>query len=177
PNELASYLLLLLPLLLACTLKAPGVTQRFAYGTLVALGFWLLLLTYTRGALVALLLIVPLLLFLLGGKRLGFSGLLVLVVAVGVLALGAGAARQRLMSVFTSSDSGYTTRLAAWQWATTTFLHHPVLGVGMDNLPLQPDAPLTSVQQGLRQKDAENLALDGLRELGILGLRALVWCI
>lgn len=176
PNELATYLLLTLPLMVACLVKAPSALLRLVFGLLAGLGTWLLLLTYTRGALLAFLLVVPLVLILAGGRKFALAGLSVAVVALGVVVLKGGSISARLLTVLSSSNDGYSTRFAAWHWAFASFARSPIVGVGAGNMPFQPGDPYTSNALGLREVDAENLMLNVLAERGILGLAVVCGC-
>jgi len=170
PNELAAYLLLVLPFFLAFTLKAPTRTERISFAVLGAMGFGLLYLTYTRGALLALLVAAPLVWYVLGGRKVFAVGTIVLVALTAGLLLATGTAAHRYLTVLSLADTGYTTRFATWQWAFNTFLAHPLVGVGIDNLRFQPHAPTIDAAQGLQAVDAESLYLNILAELGVAGL-------
>lgn len=169
PNELAAYLLLVIPIVLAFVIKAPSTTERLSYALLGTMGVGLLFLTYTRGALIALIVTVPLLCYVLGGRRVFMVGTVVLLALAGGLFLGSGAAGHRYLTVLSLADSGYTTRFAIWHWAFSAFLTHPLLGVGVGNLQFQPHAPYIDASQGIRAVDAENLYLNVLAELGVVG--------
>lgn len=176
PTELAAYLLVVLPFVIACAVKAPGRVERFAYWVMAGIGIWLLVLTYTRGAVVAFFVVLPLLLFLVGGWRYCLAGLALMLAAAAFLLTGGGALHDRLLSVLNPADSGYTTRQAIWEWAWHAFQTHPIFGVGLDNLKLQPDAPLANAWQRQRATDAEDLYLNTAAELGIVGLVAVLAC-
>ncbi|HEV8194151.1 MAG TPA: O-antigen ligase family protein, partial [Ktedonobacterales bacterium] len=177
PTELAAYLLIVLPFVIACAVKAPGRVERFAYWVMAGIGVWLLVLTYTRGAVVAFFVVLPLLLFLVGGWRYSAVGLALILAGAGFLLLGGGDLHGRLLSVLNPADSGYTTRQAIWEWAWNAFQTHPILGVGLDNLKLQPNAPLANSWQRQRATDAEDLYLNTAAELGVVGLVAVVGCL
>jgi O-antigen ligase len=169
PNELAAYLLLILPLLVAFALRARSKVERLAFWVLTAFGFWVLALTYARGALIAFLIVCPIIFFLLCERKVALAGTTVtIVVAVG-LALFSGGQSDRLFSVLTLDDPGYATRFATWGWALDAFLRHPLVGVGLDNLRNQPNAPYVDLAGTIRSFDAENLYLNALAELGLLG--------
>jgi glycosyltransferase involved in cell wall biosynthesis/O-antigen/teichoic acid export membrane protein len=169
PNELASYLLLALPLLLAYGMRVPSKMERVSFWVLGAIGFWVLTLTYTRGALIAFFVVVPLLFFLLCDRKTALIGAgATLLGAVGFVLFG-GEQSQRVLSVLLLDDAGYTSRFAIWRWAFDAFVQHPLFGVGLDNLRFQPNAPFTNVARTLRSVDAENLYLNVLAELGLVG--------
>lgn len=177
PNELAAYLLIAMSLLVAYGVKVPSRLEKTAYLLLVGMGFWLLVLTYTRGALVAALVVAPLFLFLLGGRRLGIAGLLAAATVAAVLLFSGGATGGRFLTLLSSNDSGYTTRLAVWRWAWHGFLQRPLFGVGAGNLRYQPGAPYSDTWLHLRDTDAENLYLNVLAELGVVGFVAVMACL
>jgi glycosyltransferase involved in cell wall biosynthesis/O-antigen/teichoic acid export membrane protein/O-antigen ligase len=169
PNELAAYLLLTLPLLLAYALRAPSKVERVSFWVLTAIGFWVLTLTYTRGALIAFFVVCPILFFLLCDRKIALAGTAVTLVAALGLALYAGGQSERILSVLAFDDTGYTLRFATWPWALDTFIQHPFIGVGLENLRYQPNAPYADVAQTMRAVDAENLYLNVLAELGLVG--------
>ncbi len=169
PNELAAYLLLTLPLLLAYALRVPSKTERLSFWVLTALGFWGLTLTYTRGAVIAFFIVCPILFFLLCDRKVALGGVALTLVAAAGLALFDSGQSGRFLSVLTLDDSGYTSRLATWGWALDAFLRHPLVGVGLDNLRHQPNAPYVDTTGVMRSVDAENLYLNALAELGLLG--------
>lgn len=169
PNELAAYLLLILPLLLAYALRVPSKVERVSFWVLTVIGFVALALTYTRGAVVAFLIVCPILFFMLCDRKVALAGTIAtLVVAVG-LTLYVGRESGRFLSVLALDDTGYTFRFATWQWALDAFLRHPLIGVGLDNLRYQPNAPFVDATGVMRSVDAENLYLNVLAELGLLG--------
>lgn len=177
PNELAAYLLLVLPLVAAAVAQIPWLFERSATAVLLALGLWLLLATYTRGALLAALVAAPLLLLGLGFRRWAVLGSIAAALLLGFVVLRGGALSSRLLSLLSPSDAGYTTRLAAWRWAISAFLHHPFTGIGLGNLKVLPGAPYIDPANGVREVDAENLILNVLAEMGVLGLGAVIYCL
>ncbi|HEX8995154.1 MAG TPA: glycosyltransferase [Ktedonobacterales bacterium] len=177
PNELAAYLLLLIPMLTACAVTTRDIAERVAYLLLTCAGGALLLLTYTRGAQLGVAVALIVLLWTLGGYRLGLGGLALLASAALALAFIPGPISARLISAVTGSDGWQVFRLAAWKWAFSTFLSHPLFGVGIGNISLQPGAPVVSVGQSLHELDAENLFLNVLAEMGVFGLLAILLCL
>lgn len=173
PNELAAYLVLIIPLLTACAVTVRDLTERVGYVLLTFAAASLLLLTYTRGALLGVTVALIVVLWALGGYRLGLAGLAVILGCALALAFIPGPISSRLMTAVTGSDGWQVFRLSAWRWAGSAFLHHPLLGVGIGNISLQPGAPLVA---GAPEQDAENLALNVLAEMGILGALAVGAC-
>jgi glycosyltransferase involved in cell wall biosynthesis/O-antigen/teichoic acid export membrane protein/O-antigen ligase len=169
PNELAAYLLLLIPILVAMCIKVPTRAERVSFAMFAVLCGWLLVLTYTRGALIAMLVALPVLLFAVGGRRIALYGVLAVALAGIGLVVAPGGQGHRFLTVLSLSDPGYTNRVAIWQWALRVFAHHPLVGVGLDNLHLQPNAPYLDATRAIHAVDAENLLLNVLAELGLAG--------
>ncbi|HEV2238906.1 MAG TPA: glycosyltransferase [Ktedonobacterales bacterium] len=176
PNELAAYLLLVLPLLIAFALKTPDRQERFAYGIPAALGCVLLTLTYTRGALVALVLVIPLIAALALGRKYGLAAIFVVLLAGVGIFIKDGVQRARLLTILDLGSSGYSVRFQVWQWALRVLRAHPLVGVGAGNLRYQPNAPLVNPAAGELALDAENLALNVAAEMGLAGLVAVGAC-
>lgn len=174
PNEFASYLILIIPILTACAVTIRDLTERVGFLLLAFAGATLLLLTYTRGALLGVTVALIVLLWLLGGYRMGLGALAALIFGALALVFIPGPMSARLVTVVTNSDSWQVLRFAAWNWALSIFLHHPIFGVGIGNISLQPGAPLVSASQGLREMDAENLLLNVLAEMGVFGALAVL---
>ncbi|HEX6122604.1 MAG TPA: glycosyltransferase, partial [Ktedonobacterales bacterium] len=176
-DELNGYLLLVLPILLVCAIKVTSWAERLAYALLVLLGLLLLVLTYTRSAFLIFLFIPPVLLYFLGYRKFALLGVFG-GAFIGLTALLVDAnASARLFSLLSTSDVGYTNRLATWRWALNAFLHHPVLGVGPRNLQFQPGAPFANPYLHQLEDNAENSYLNVLADLGLMGLACLVTCI
>ncbi len=173
PNELSAYLVLIIPLLTACAVTVRDLTERVGYLLLTFAAASLLLLTYTRGALLGVAVALIVLLWALGGWRLGLAGLAALLAVGLALAFIPGPISARLVTAVTGSDGWQVFRLNAWRWAVSIFLQHPLLGVGIGNIGLQPGAPLVA---GVRELDAESLALNVLAEMGVLGALAVGAC-
>jgi O-antigen/teichoic acid export membrane protein/glycosyltransferase involved in cell wall biosynthesis/O-antigen ligase len=176
PNELAAYLLLVIPVLIAFAIRAPSRLERLAYWTSVTLGSGLLTLTYTRGALVALILIVPLVAALAGGRKYGLGAVLMVLAVGAAVILKDGVQRTRLLTILDLNSSGYSIRFSIWQWALHAVRTHPLFGVGVGNLRYQPKAPLANVTLHQPATDAENLFLNVMAEMGLAGLLAVGTC-
>lgn len=177
PDELNAYLLLVLPFLVACAFTARSRFERAMYGVYALLGLWLLFLTYARSALILVVIITPLLLYLLGGLRVGLVGVaLVLLGGLGVVMRDAAIAA-RGASLLDVHNSGYVYRLQTWQWALNAFAHHPLFGMGPRNLQFWPGAPYADAFRHLREDNGENSYINTLADLGIVGFAALVVCI
>ncbi len=174
PNELAAYLTLILMLLLASAVTSHERVLQVCYALLFLVGFWVLVLSYTRGAWVAVLVVAPLLLVILGKKK---AALIVALVGIGVFAvlvLRGGATSSRILTIFSANDRGYSTREAAWRWAISVFERRPIFGAGIGTIQFQPGAPYTNPAHHIKAVDAENLFLNVLAEMGIVGFIAVL---
>lgn len=174
PNELAAYLTLIIPLLTACAVTTRDMTERVGFLLLVCGAGALLLMTYTRGALLGVSVALVVLLWALGGYRFGLGGAALVLGCIAALVVIPGPISTRIITAFTASDGWQGFRLEAWRWAVSIFLHHPLVGVGIGNISLQPGAPLVS---GARELDAESLALNVLAEMGVVGALAVGLCL
>ncbi len=177
PNELAAYLVLLIPLLVACAVTTRDIVERVGFLLLAVAGAALMLLTYTRSGELGLSVALIVLLWTLGGRKQGLAGIAALVCGGLALVFIPGPVSARLITAFTGSDGWQVFRLAAWKWALTIFAHHPLLGVGIGNIGLQPNAPILDAAHHLREANAENLLLNVLAEMGIPGALAIVFCL
>ncbi|HET9111143.1 MAG TPA: glycosyltransferase [Ktedonobacterales bacterium] len=174
PNELAAYLTLIIPLLTACAVTTRDMTERVGFLLLACGAGALLLMTYTRGALLGVSVALVVLLWALGGYRFGLGGAALVLGCMAALVVIPGPISTRIITAFTASDGWQGFRLEAWRWAVSIFLHHPLVGVGIGNISLQPGAPLVS---GARELDAESLALNVLAEMGVVGALAVGLCL
>ena len=172
PGELASYLLLLVPLLMAFALRSPSKVERASFWVLTLLGFWVLALTYARGALIACFLVCPILFFLLCDRKFALVGVALTALAAGSVLIFAGAQGERSLTAYFLGDPGFRSPVEVWRWALAAFARHPLAGVGLDNLRHQPNAPYVDAAQTVRAVDAQNLYLNVLAELGLIGALA-----
>src|SRR5262249_13483979 len=137
----------------------------------------LLVLTYTRSAPIICLLIAPVLLYLLGGRRLAVIGALIGAIVVAGVVLRSGNFSARMLSLLSGADEQYGNRLEIWRWALHAFAHRPLTGVGPRNLQYFPGAPWADRFRGRREDNAENMYLNTLAEMGLLGLLAVLACL
>jgi O-antigen ligase len=155
PDELASYLALMIMLFLANAIVERERALQVCYVLVLVAGFWLLAMTGDRSALIAVLVVTPTLLLLLKQKTLMIMAAVGVVVVLGVLVLHGG--------------SGYSARSSAWGWAASVFLHHPIFGVGIGTMQYQPGAPYAQPALAVKVTNGENLYLNVLAEMGIVG--------
>jgi O-antigen ligase len=170
PNQLAGFLVLLVPFLLAASiLRVPGRWLAAAAAGLAVAG---IALTFSRSALIALL-VIPL--FFLRPR---WSLLLGPAVAALLVLSGPDVLKERF-STLSEDGSDIATRVDFWRAGVSIFSDHPLLGVGPggfadayseSRLPGKQFLPHTIFEP---PPHAHNLAINTGAEQGLLGLAAL----
>lgn len=144
PNYYAQILLLGVPLALVLAWRSRGWGRGVALGA-TAMLMAAILFTYSRGAAVALLVVLAMTLALRGVSRRGLlAGAAVLLLA---LSLAPQAFQERLSTLaqllpgasdeMTDPDSSFAKRRLVTQAAWAMYLDHPVVGVGAGNYPVR----------------------------------------
>ncbi|HWT03690.1 MAG TPA: O-antigen ligase family protein [Pyrinomonadaceae bacterium] len=139
-NDMALHLVTVLPVTVALLLGSRRLLGKIFYGACAALLISAIVLTYSRGAFIGLLVVFAFMAFKLGrGHRLGVLLLCFLVVA-GLLLFAPGNYGRRVLSIFVpsldpvgSSDSRRGELIRSIQVA----VRHPLLGIGMGNYATQ----------------------------------------
>jgi len=167
-NGLAGYLNLVTPFCLGFALRGKDpMLRRLSWWCLV-LASLALLLTQSRGGLLAyaaVLLVSAW--FFAPDRKARIRGVAIVLVACVLAAVVAGLFFQRLTEI---DDFTTVSRLAIWGGAFTVFVHSPVLGTGFGNLRTLMGG-LLSLPDGWTG-DAHNLYLELLAETGIVGFAA-----
>ena len=185
PNPFAAFLLLVLPVELSRYVHATGTREALPHGALSVLLAGSLVLTYTRGAWVSLLLIVPLALLTVRPaswtrtvSRLALAGLATAIaVAVLIRSPGSGSGLViedlfgRVASASDAQDYAVQGRLRFWRAGLAIFMDHPMVGTG----PGTFGAMHTAYQRDVRYyaRDAHSLYVQTASEGGVMGLAAL----
>src|SRR2546427_248995 len=185
PNPFAAFLLLVLPVELSRYVHATGTREALPHGALSVLLAGSLVLTYTRGAWVSLLLIVPLALLTVRpaswtrtASRLALAGLATAIaVAVLIRSPGSGSGLViedlfgRVASASDAQDYAVQGRLRFWRAGLAIFMDHPMVGTG----PGTFGAMHTAYQRDVRYyaRDAHSLYVQTASEGGVMGLAAL----
>src|SRR2546422_2635529 len=185
PNPFAAFLLLVLPVELSRYVYAPGTREALAHGALSVLLAGSLVLTYSRGAWVSLLVIVPLAALTVRPaswtrtvSRLALVGLAT-AIAVAVLIRGPGSGSGlvvedllgRVASVSDSQDYAVQGRRNFWRAGLAIFMDHPVVGTGPGTFGAMHPAYQRDVRYYAR--DAHSLYVQAASEEGGVGLAAL----
>ena len=167
-NGLAGYLNLIVPFCLVFALRGSDPALRTLSRWCLALAGIALLLTQSRGGLLAFAAVLMVSAYLLAPDRKARMRRLAMVLIACVLAAGvAGFFFQRLSEI---DDYTAVSRLAIWGGAFTVFARSPLLGAGFGNL-----RPMMGGLLGLPEGwmgDAHNLYLELLAESGVVGFMA-----
>lgn len=169
PHMFSLYVALALPVALGFFLNSSSGKEKWVWGVATTLLFTAVLLSFSRGAYVALLFgLIPF--FFLSGiwnawnSRKRWIFLIGTLVFCGILVLGPTG--NRFFSSFSGDDGSNRERLRLWSEAVSHIGEHPFFGVGLGNYPLL-------VNPGAVYRDpiyAHNLFLDVAVELGLIGL-------
>lgn len=184
PNPFAAFLLLVLPVEVSRCLHARRWRASLAHGAICLLLAVALVLTYSRGAWLGLLMIIPVALIVLHPPSwkaaLWRCAVLAALTALSVVVLTRGAVPVssaqgvigRAASLIDAEDTSVQGRLNFWRSGIAIFLDHPLIGTG----PGTFGAVHAAYQRDVRfyAKDAHNLYIQTAAEMGLVGIAALV---
>jgi putative inorganic carbon (HCO3(-)) transporter len=164
-NCLAGYLNMVIPFAAALALKAKDGFTRVTAQTCFVLSFFAMLLTQSRGGLLAYVAVLIMSAYYLAptpkARKQWISALLIMCL---VGAIAAGMVFERLSGVDTFTE---VSRLTIWAGAGLIFLSHPIAGIGYGNFKTVLTETVR-VPEGF-MLDAHNLYMELLAETGILG--------
>jgi putative inorganic carbon (HCO3(-)) transporter len=183
PNPFAAFLLLVLPLEVVRLISARNSREAAAHTILTVLLTTAVVLTYSRGAWLSLLLIAPVALALLRPPSWTAAAGRLLIVALlvsgAVMSLtrtpaspsGGQGVAARAASIADTGDLSIQGRVSFWRAAFDIFRDHPLTGTG----PGTFGAVHARYQRDVRfyARDAHNLYVQTLAEMGIPGALAL----
>lgn len=164
-NSLAGYLNLILPIAIGFSVMFVNRTWKYSARLFLMLGIIVLILTQSRGGLIAFCGVILLTIWCFGQTvkaRLRLSVLLLVCVAIALFSLTAYS--DRFSEV---DDWTYFQRLAVYGSAWKMFISSPILGVGFGNFRENYDPVLIGAESGVL--DAHNLYLKSLAETGLVG--------
>ncbi len=173
PHMLAFYLGLILPLAFSLLVHQWVAKHQhsFIFYSLYFLFFVVLLLTFTRGAYMAVIAVFSVLIFL-SWRYLNVRGLIfLLLLSLLVFIIPITPIADRFYSSFNTQEESNIGRLSMWQEAGKAGLENPLVGVGLGNYSLIIDSKLDY----RNPITAHNLYLDLFSETGALSL--LVWLV
>jgi len=135
-NDMALHLVTILPISVALMLGSKGAVRKFLYGVCAVMMIAAIVLSYSRGAFIGMLVVVLFIAWKLGRQRrleiimavLGFAGLIVL--------LAPDKYGSRLLSIFIPSldaEGSADSRRGELFRSMYVALRHPLLGIGMGN--------------------------------------------
>jgi len=178
PNELYPLLLLCLPLSLTLAQAPSSPEWRWGLRAIAGLSAVALLLTFTRGAWLAL---TVMLLYFAFARRSPFSGRAVwrkgAVLGLVFLIVGVLFVRTRghMMGVY--QDASFWGRLSIWKVAARAVADRPLLGSGVNTYAQQQDRFMTARLERFHPAngEAKSLYLNVAVEAGLLGLGLMLW--
>jgi putative inorganic carbon (hco3(-)) transporter len=165
-NTLAAYLNLVLPLAVASAVIRIGRSLRLLAICCLVTATIAVILTQSRGGLVAFGGTALVVLFLLGRNSKNIKTVLVTVLLTVVVALPFASAYSNRFATLEDDQSGVM-RLVFWDAAWGMFRSSPLIGVGYGNFVKLFDGDSLGLEPG--RFDVHNLYLETLAETGVLG--------
>lgn len=171
PNILAGYLDIIICLAFGLFVKADSKAKRIVLGVFMVLAAACLAMTYARGALLVMAVIL-----VIYGMLKDWRILLGCVVVGGILLLADPVLYERLTSVFTKVDTSSEMRLAFWESTVAMIQDHPFFGIGWGAYwMVYPEYDFYLQGADIRIVHAHNLYLNYAAEIGIPGALAFLW--
>ena len=169
PNVLGTYFLLIIPLALACMITVGERVGRVFFAGAVALMGLTLILTYSRGAYLGILVALALF-FVLLDKRFIVPGVIALVIAAMLLP---DAILTRFLSIGDMTDTSTAYRVSIWMGTLSMIGDHWLVGIGPGLDTWQVVYPVYAYAAAVAHH-SHNLFLQILAELGVLGFLVFV---
>jgi len=179
PNYLSTFLLITIPFAFQGAAQTSSRRIQFAYAAMAVVQFASLVLTGSRGAVVALAISLPVFCYITT-RSIRMAGLTLLCLVVLTVGINA----RRSSGAANGQSVGYSnaSRPFLWKAGWNTFVVHPVTGVGLGRFSI-----LTREVRGPEktlsvhgQEDPRNLYLHWLAELGLAGgflLALMIWTV
>ena len=171
PNVLAGYLDVFICLTLGILAKVKGRTPCAAMILAIAMLAACLAMTYARGAYFTIILV-----FIIYGIIQDWRILIFFILlTVGILYYDA-AFVDRLLSIFTSTDSSFGLRIGIWISTLTMIADHPFIGIGWGAFKsVYPNYDYYLKGADVEIYHAHNIFLHYAAEIGIIGAMAFFW--
>lgn len=161
PLILAAYLIIILPVSIYSLFERKGKRQRITAGLSVLLIFGGIAATYSRGAYLAVIIMLIVLMFLGKKQALGIAALF-----AGILLVLPQSVYHRLFAIL-ELDVSTVTRLAIWGGCLNIFVENPLFGVGAGT---ENVANLLQSRFGINQPHAHSLYFELLVEGGLISI-------
>ncbi len=165
PNVLGEYILLVLPAAVGMMWTGKGIWQKLTYAGIAAVLFGALILTFSRGCWIGLLLAAAIFITFAAGKLWGL-GLLVLPLLPALLP---ESIINRFASIGDMKDSSTSYRVYIWMGTLAMVRDFWIFGIGMGAEAFGAVYPFYSYN-GIVAPHAHNLFLQILVESGIVGI-------
>ncbi|WP_196598340.1 O-antigen ligase family protein [Pectinatus frisingensis] len=172
PNLLAGYLDIILSLAFGLFFYTKNRKFRIIIGGLFLLALICLGMTYARGALFSIAIVI-ILYALCYNKRI----ILPFIVLAFVLLYADPILIDRMMSVFTSMDTSSELRIALWESTIEMILDHPLLGIGWGAYYfVYPSYDFYMQGNFIKIVHAHNMYLNIAAEVGLIGFAGFISC-
>jgi len=169
PNVFGEYLLITIPVTFAALVKTTNKNRKFMYFMSFALQLVCMVLTYSRGCWIGIMLSMGLMLFMNGKKILS-----VCVLGIGLLPfIVPDAIIERLLSIGNTADSSTSYRVYIWQGTINMLKDFWVTGIGIGEQAFRSVYPIYSLNT-IIAPHSHNLYLHVICEMGIVGVIAFV---
>ena len=161
PLILAAYLIIILPVSIYSLFELKEKWQRITAGVCVLLIFGGIAATYSRGAYLAVIVMLVVLMFLGKKQAVGIAALF-----AGILLILPQSVYQRLFAIL-QLDVSTVTRLAIWGGCLKVFTENPLFGVGAGT---ENVTNLLQNRFGINQPHAHSLYFELLVEGGLISI-------
>ena len=161
PLILAVYLIIVLPVSIYSLFELKEKKQRVIAAVCVLLIFGGIAATYSRGAYLAVIVMLVVMMFLGKKQAAGIAALF-----AGILLMLPQSVYQRLFAIL-DLDVSTVTRLAIWGGCLNIFIEHPILGVGAGT---ENVTTLLQTRFGINQPHAHSLYFELLVEGGLVSI-------
>ena len=169
PNVFGEYLLITIPVTFAALIKTSNKNRKFMYLISLVLQLVCMILTYSRGCWIGIMLSMGLMLFMNGKKLLS-----VCVLGIGLLPfIVPDAIIERLLSIGNTADSSTSYRVYIWQGTINMLKDFWVTGIGIGEQAFRSVYPIYSLNT-IIAPHSHNLYLHVICEMGIVGVVAFV---
>lgn len=171
PNVLAGYLDVMICLVLGVLSKAERRSQKLVLIGVIILLATCLMMTYSRGAFIAIAII-----FVVYGVLKDWRILILFAAIVGVIAYSDTTFTNRIISTFTMTDSSEGVRVGIWVSTSAMISDHPFTGIGWGAYQyVYPQYNYYVADPDIIIYHAHNIYLNYAAEVGIVGALAFFW--